>query len=297
VAGLTALAFAAGWLSYAVTQAVGMAMGPLPVLLVLPTAWRRTRAGERAAALLLVGWSLYALGALSIVGLLAGWVALSFWSLHGFQFGATAEMLMWMAVLARRVQAVHDQARVLRGDRDRLHSLAHTDALTGLLNRRGLHEALVTRVALASPQTFVAIYVLDLDGFKAVNDRLGHDAGDALLVAVGQRLQRQLRTTDLVGRLGGDEFVLAASGFNDAADAARLGDQVLRAFDAPFELPAGTCAVGATIGYALAPQDGQDLDLLLKRADQALYAGKEDGRRQVRRAGGPNAATDPGDSV
>ena len=129
------------------------------------------------------------------------------------------------------------------------------------------------------------MYLLDLDGFKPINDRWGHDIGDALLVAVGQRLKSHLRGGDVVARLGGDEFVVLAGNLSDEASALALGQKLLTTFDAPFDAAGQSCEVGLTIGYALAPQDGISADELIKRADAAMYAGKQAGRRCVQRGG------------
>lgn len=285
VAGLAALAFLSGLIDYLAAQAIGMALGPLPLVLVLPTAFRRMRQGDRAASFLLAGWGFYCVGVLVLVGVLAGWFPVGFWSMHAFQLASMVEMVMWMLVLAERVQDVRRQAFVLQADRDRLHSLAHTDALTGLLNRRGLQDAMAPLLSSCQPRQALALYLIDLDGFKPVNDTLGHDAGDELLIAVGRRLRDSLRSGDLVCRLGGDEFVLVASGFGRDADARRLGDKILQSFHEPFTVAGHPCRIGLTIGYALAPLDATSLYGLLKSADQAMYAGKQAGKNQLQRAG------------
>ena len=105
--------------------------------------------------------------------------------------------------------------------------------------------------------------MVDLDGFKAVNDRLGHDAGDALLKAVGERLGGLVRDGDTLARLGGDEFVICADGLPGAAEAQRLGEKFVQAYRAPFEIDGQPCAVGLTVGYALAPLDGSRPEALL----------------------------------
>jgi diguanylate cyclase (GGDEF)-like protein len=129
------------------------------------------------------------------------------------------------------------------------------------------------------------VYLIDLDGFKPVNDRHGHDVGDALLVAVGRRLQGQLRHNDVVARLGGDEFVVLARGLGHDEAARALGEKLVAAFRAPLDALGYRCTIGLTVGYALAPQDGTTSESLLKRADQAMYAGKQAGRGRVIRAG------------
>ena len=129
------------------------------------------------------------------------------------------------------------------------------------------------------------MYMIDLDGFKAVNDRYGHDAGDELLVAAARRLQASLRASDVVARVGGDEFVVTVSGLHDDPQAQEIGSHLLEAFAEPFALSQQrNCSVGLTIGYALVPLDGEDAKRLLKRADAAMYAGKQSGKRCVRRA-------------
>jgi diguanylate cyclase len=186
-------------------------------------------------------------------------------------------------VLGLRVKAIHSNADRTRLESETLRTMAHTDALTALPNRRGLNEHLGQALRDARSERMLAVYLMDLDGFKPVNDRHGHDVGDALLVAVGQRLQAQLRSQDVVARLGGDEFVVLANGLADEAAAQALGHKLLAAFDAPFTALGQRCEVGLTIGYALAPLDGEHADTLLKHADAAMYAGKAQGRRRLLR--------------
>ena len=131
----------------------------------------------------------------------------------------------------------------------------------------------------------VAVYVMDLDGFKAVNDQFGHDTGDALLRVVAQRLRGSVRSGDEVARLGGDEFVVVADGLANLAQAHDLGQKLLEAFRTPFALPQQSCSIGATFGYAVAPEDGRDAAALLTAADAAMYAGKQAGKDRVVRTG------------
>ena len=104
-----------------------------------------------------------------------------------------------------------------------------------------------------------------------------------MLVAVGRRLQASSRNGDLAARLGGDEFVIMAAGLRGEFEAKHLGNKLLRAFEASFLIAGQTCRVGLTIGYALAPHDGRESGDLLKRADVAMYAGKQAGRHTLRR--------------
>jgi diguanylate cyclase (GGDEF)-like protein len=164
-----------------------------------------------------------------------------------------------------------------------LQALAHTDPLTGLLNRRGLDAALATALHAARPGQPTAVFLLDLDGFKAINDDLGHEVGDALLVAVGARLRSQVRAGDAVARPGGDEFVVVVPMLPGNEEAARLGLKLLDCIAAPFSVAGHECRVGVTAGYVVAPFDGLDAASLLRRADAAMYAGKQAGRNCLQR--------------
>ena len=164
-----------------------------------------------------------------------------------------------------------------------MHSLAHTDPLTGLPNRRGLYAELANSLQRCDPHHLVAVYLLDLDGFKPVNDQYGHDVGDELLVAVAQRLRGHLRESDVVARLGGDEFVVMTHLLNQPEQAHDLGMKLLDAFRSPLALGNRQVWVGLTIGYALAPHDGSDAMGLLRLADAAMYSGKQAGKFCLRR--------------
>ncbi|WP_164886676.1 diguanylate cyclase [Piscinibacter defluvii] len=280
---LAALAFGAGLIDYRVAQSMASVLGPLPMLLAIPVAWRRMRAGDSVGTTMLVGWVAYAVATLTMAGLLRGLVPSNFWTQHSFQFGAMVEMVLWMRVLALRIEDLRRAAQRATVERDALRSLAHTDALTGLPNRRGLNEVLQRLLPAATPERMAAVFLLDLDGFKPVNDRLGHDAGDELLVGVARRLESLLRSSDTVARLGGDEFVVVAGALPGDAEAQALGRKLLEAFRQPFDVAGQEVRVGLTIGYALAPLDGRDALGLLKRADAAMYAGKQAGRDCLRR--------------
>lgn len=152
------------------------------------------------------------------------------------------------------------------------------DLLTGLPNRRGF--ALPGRRLLArhagSPDT-VALLFVDLDGFKAVNDRFGHAVGDALLQVVAGRLAAGIRHGDLVCRHGGDEFVCLLPNLDSEARAIALAAELLQAVTQPCAINGHRVVVGASIGVAVYPRDGQDLASLLRSADSAMYAAKGHG--------------------
>lgn len=164
----------------------------------------------------------------------------------------------------------------------RLEKLAHYDALTHLPNRVLLAERLQHAIARADREgTLLAVCYIDLDGFKPVNDRYGHAAGDRLLVELGHRLRSALRDADTVARLGGDEFALLLCDLDheDACDQAlrRLLDTVAQ----PFHVGGGDAvALSASIGVTLYPHDHSDADALVRHADQALYVAKQRGRNR-----------------
>lgn len=287
---VTSVLFTLDLLSYQVAGLVATLLGPVPMLLGMPVAWVRSRHGDRAARYIFAGWGLYSVGVVVMALLLRGLVHADFWTQHAMQFAAMCEMAMWMMVLGVRTDEIRHAAEQAHRERDRMTWLAHTDPLTGALNRRGLQGALQPLLETASLQQPQAIYLLDLDGFKPVNDQHGHEVGDALLIEVVRRLRAVLRQQDLVARTGGDEFVIVA-GLAQANQAESVGNKLMQAFSEEFGVQGCVCRVGATVGYVLVPADGRDPDTLLRRADAAMYAGKQAGRHQLRRASPEALAT------
>ena len=158
-----------------------------------------------------------------------------------------------------------------------LAHLALHDPLTGLPNRRGLGEALDQAVARSQRTGLpLAVLALDLDGFKAINDRHGHPAGDAALIEVARRLRQTIRRSDLVARLGGDEFAVLAGELNGPAPVVRLARRLGAALRAPIALPGAVALIDVSIGVAFFPGDGDTPAELLVRADLALYAAKRE---------------------
>lgn len=169
----------------------------------------------------------------------------------------------------------------LRLSEDRLRYLAYHDALTGLANRKQFYERLNQSLDWASTHNqLIALMFLDLDGFKQVNDTLGHDTGDQLLQVVAKRLTNSLRSTDIVARLGGDEFTVILPGIPQADYAAKVAQKILDALSQVFVLEGRNVYVTVSIGISIFPLDGEDEETLIKNADTAMYRAKQLGRNQ-----------------
>ena len=192
--------------------------------------------------------------------------------------------LVW-ALLFR---TVHNASRRLRASSEENARLALLDPLTGLPNRRLLNERLEVAVSDALRDgKHVGLLLLDIDRFKEINDSLGHDRGDQLLVQAADRLRTIIRETDTVARLGGDEFAILLKTVRSVSDGVMFAERVLEAFDAPYEIDGLVLHVETSIGLALFPDHADDMQSLLKLADVAMYIAKA-GRRgmSVYEAGG-----------
>jgi diguanylate cyclase len=164
-----------------------------------------------------------------------------------------------------------------------LERLGSQDALTDLPNRHWLTRFLPSAIthAVDRHQQLALLYI-DLDGFKAVNDTAGHDAGDEALKHAAERLREAVRPRDHVVRLGGDEFVVILEAIHEPGDAAQVAERILDAFRPIFKLSQGMHSIGTSIGIAIAPADGNNIDILLSNADRAMYAVKRGGKRSYR---------------
>lgn len=161
-----------------------------------------------------------------------------------------------------------------------LRSLAYRDSLTGLPNRSLFYDRLGLAIRhSARERSLLAVLFLDLDGFKAVNDFQGHLFGDRLLVALAERIDASVRAEDTVARLGGDEFVVLLPKVAGAADAASVAAKILDALRAPFRIEGAEVSMSASVGVSVFPDDGLSADLLVSKADRAMYRAKQIRRR------------------
>lgn len=190
------------------------------------------------------------------------------------------------ALVNQRTAELERRSDELRESQRQLELIAYSDPLTGLPNRRLFDDELKHRVALAvrdgDPFTLV---IVDLDGFKKINDTLGHDAGDALLMAVAFRLQHAVREADRVARLGGDEFAVILSQTSELSAVERVCGRILTSLAEPVLFKDSAMRVTASLGSAQCPQQGSSTDALYKAADTALYEAKRGGRNSWRSYG------------
>jgi diguanylate cyclase (GGDEF)-like protein/PAS domain S-box-containing protein len=171
----------------------------------------------------------------------------------------------------------------LKLSEDRLRYLAYHDALTGLANRKQFYERLSQSMDWAHKNNqLVGLMFLDLDGFKQVNDTLGHDTGDQLLRVVAQRLTSSLRSSDIVSRLGGDEFTVILPGIPQLEYVAKVAEKILETLSQVFLLEGQNVFVTVSIGISIYPLDGEAEETLIKNADAAMYRAKQLGRNQYK---------------
>jgi diguanylate cyclase (GGDEF)-like protein len=172
----------------------------------------------------------------------------------------------------------HEDITERRKAQAQIEFMAHHDVLTRLPNRVRFREQMEAALAGVRRGQVVAVLCLDLDHFKAVNDTLGHPVGDALLQAVADRIRACVRPTDSVARLGGDEFAIVQTLADQPTGSTALAVRMIEKLSTPFDVHGHQVVISASVGIAIAPNDGDDPDCLLKNADMALYRAKEDGR-------------------
>jgi diguanylate cyclase (GGDEF)-like protein/PAS domain S-box-containing protein len=193
----------------------------------------------------------------------------------GSEFPIELSLSMWQEESGFSFGAIVRDITGRRANEDRLFRLAHHDPLTELPNRIVLSRRIEQLAGGTAP---AALLVMDLDGFKTINDDLGNAAGDAVLRVVAQRLLGCVRTTDTVARLGGDEFALLLGGVGDHEQAGEIAATVIAAVSQALTVDGETLSVGGSVGVAVHPRDGRTSDELLSSAHLALYRAKSDGR-------------------
>ncbi len=291
LAGVIAALHALDVISLRTISAIVTVMGPLASTVATPKMIQQARRGNPVGWYLLFAFTAYMISVVIITAVIRGKMPVNFWTLHSFQFGATLDMLAFLYVLTLRTKSIRIAAMHASRERDIMRALAHTDPLTGLANRRSLSDALSAALSRASSENLLAVYVIDLDNFKPVNDTYGHDVGDELLVVAAKRFQANVRNGDIVSRLGGDEFVILASGLRNTQQAEELGRGLMATFDEPIMLGSNSVKIGLTIGCAIAPLHAKDSMSVLKLADDAMYVGKQAGKARftLSEATGPEA--------
>ena len=164
---------------------------------------------------------------------------------------------------------------------EELRKLAHQDSLTGVANRYHYQTRMASIIETSSTYNQkVAMFFLDLDRFKQINDTFGHKAGDDLLIDMTNRLKRLLSTKDFIARLGGDEFSIALANIRHPREAFALAEAIIASFSIPFRIAGQDIYMSTSIGISFFPEDGQDVDTLIRNADKAMYHSKQKGRNR-----------------
>ncbi|CAM3655167.1 diguanylate cyclase (GGDEF) domain-containing protein [Ectopseudomonas alcaliphila] len=258
------------------------------------------------ARLFALAWLMLLTGAVLLALRNFALIPSNFLTLYAMQIGSGLEMILLSFALAARfnelkrqreaalqlneqilAQRVTERTQALEQANQRLSELALQDPLTGLANRTALQQHLDLALARSLRRNeLLAVMLIDLDGFKPINDQHGHGYGDLVLAEVAQRLRQYVRDTDLPARLGGDEFVVICENVQSAEDAQDLARRLLEGLDTPMHLEDRAVRVGASIGIALS-RGADDATRLIRLADAAMYRAKAEGRNRVRLASPP----------
>jgi diguanylate cyclase (GGDEF)-like protein len=205
------------------------------------------------------------------------------WELDDIALTMAVVGIVTLALYGRRLRELSREMRGRAVAEMEARRLARHDPLTGLPNRRFFTESLQEALQrLTHNGRHVAVLVLDLDGFKPINDLYGHAAGDEALVAFADRMRGLLPPEAVLARVGGDEFAIVLPAMASPDDAAQLARRIVTAVEEPFVVAGGGATLGVGIGIAVAPDDGIEPDELVRRADFALYRAKSDGRSIIR---------------
>ncbi|HWU03968.1 MAG TPA: EAL domain-containing protein [Novosphingobium sp.] len=246
---------------------------------VLPSAYGAGIAARNAGRpAIAIGQMLFALGPQIIVGLIKPEFA-------NKVLGITTIMLLlaMISITRNTFRTLRDSISAAETSQrlaEKMQQLARTDVVTGLLNRAGLNHQLVEKLMGLHHDSKLALFWLDLDRFKEINDTLGHQVGDRLLAEVAHRLRKRAPEDACVARFGGDEFIVACEAAH--ADAIReLAEGLLEDITRPIRIDDDRIEIGCSIGIAVLPDDGADLDSVMQGADLALYQAKINGRKQI----------------
>ncbi|GAA0366379.1 hypothetical protein GCM10009092_33400 [Bowmanella denitrificans] len=202
------------------------------------------------------------------------------WSVQGFLLGTLLVLGLYLSLLAALLQSF--QRRLLDAE-ERALNLAYHDPLTGLRNKLYVNHLFEHAVTLANrPHQLMAVFYIDLDDFKPINDNAGHKVGDLVLKEMAKRLKSSLRSTDICARIGGDEFVVIATQLDNAEQAHGIADKILAQLLLPVKIKAHRYNLGASIGISLYPQCSIKLNELIEQADWAMYQVKREGKSGYR---------------
>jgi diguanylate cyclase (GGDEF)-like protein len=204
------------------------------------------------------------------------------WKVDDIIFVSFVLGIAWIIYGLRRYQDFSREIKARRGAELEARNLARHDPLTGLPNRRFFAEKLDECLRNVSETQRVAILMLDLDGFKIVNDTHGHAVGDKALREFSDRVSVILRPDEVLARIGGDEFAIIMPKIDSLDEPTNLARRIAATVAEPFMIESAAAEFGVGVGIAIAPNDGTDPDELLKRADRALYRAKGAGRSSVR---------------
>lgn len=202
------------------------------------------------------------------------------WRQQGFVYGTVLAMLQYLLMLSTVIVLF---CRRLTESEAKALELAYQDPLTGLSNKRYVDVLFGQALQLANrPHQALALFYIDLDKFKPINDSAGHKTGDLVLQEVARRLKACLRSTDICARVGGDEFVVIATQIEQEQHVLEIAEKLLKQMQQPVEIDGHSYELGASIGVSLHPRHGQELAELLEKADSAMYQVKQQGRNGYR---------------
>ncbi len=225
---------------------------------------------------------------LIMISLAKGWICIAVTGLVVFSLinsalkkikASNEEIMASREEMRRQLDRLKESREQLAQSEERLHHMACYDVLTGLPGRMALYENL-SGISEGSADRRGALFFIDLDDFKFINDSKGHSFGDRLIKRSGERLVRTLENTGAVYRLGGDEFVIVAGNVEKKEEAETLASKILSAFKRPFRIGESTLHINISIGVSLYPEHGRDIDELLRCADIAMYRAKKEGRNR-----------------